>query len=89
ALVEQASAAGEAMAEQARSLMNLVGFFKLDHGASAVSMSHQSHAAPVVSNRAPASPAAKPGRAKAPAMGGGVRTPAAPSFQEDDEWEEF
>ncbi len=32
ALVEEATAAGQAMADQARSLMSLVGFFKLKHG---------------------------------------------------------
>lgn len=84
ALVEQASAAGEAMAEQARSLMNLVGFFKLDHSAGAISVSHKHSAGTKVS----AKPSAKPARSK-PAHGGGVRTPAAPSFHEDDEWEEF
>src|SRR5690606_4980584 len=32
ALVEEASAAGEAMAEQARGLMELIGFFTLEQG---------------------------------------------------------
>jgi len=83
ALVEEASAAGEAMAEQARALMDLVGFFKLDHGVSAVAGSfgagsgaRATASAPATSKRQPAKPA--------------VRSPiAAPSHSQDDEWEEF
>ncbi|WP_290580257.1 methyl-accepting chemotaxis protein [Ketobacter sp.] len=86
ALVEQASAAGEAMAEQARSLMNLVGFFKLDHSAT---MMHGGQAAAPRAAARPAPSAGKAAPPKAPAFGGGVRTPAAPSVHDDDEWEEF
>ncbi|MEN8668467.1 MAG: methyl-accepting chemotaxis protein [Ketobacter sp.] len=82
ALVEQASAAGEAMAEQARALMELVGFFKLDHAAAAVGASHRS--APVApAGRSPNKAARRPG------ANASARTPAAPSLSSDDEWEEF
>ncbi|HBO95095.1 MAG TPA: methyl-accepting chemotaxis protein, partial [Gammaproteobacteria bacterium] len=81
-LVEQASAAGEAMAEQARALMELVGFFKLDHAAAAVGASHRS--APVApAGRSPNKAARRPG------ANASARTPAAPSLSSDDEWEEF
>ncbi|MEE2733655.1 MAG: methyl-accepting chemotaxis protein [Pseudomonadota bacterium] len=87
ALVEEASAAGEAMAEQARSLMNLVGFFKLDHGATMVQGGHAAAPRAAAARSAPSAGKAAP--SKAPAFGGGVRTPAAPRVHDDDEWEEF
>ena len=82
ALVEQASAAGEAMAEQARALMDLVGFFRLDHTAAAVGASHRT---------APSAPPAVKGSAAAPKapVSKPVRTSAAQGFSADDEWEEF
>jgi len=84
ALVEQASAAGEAMAEQARALMELVGFFRLDHAAAMGGVHRSTPSAPPAVKSAAAATTSK-----APA-GKPVRTPVAgPSFSADDEWEEF
>lgn len=73
ALVEEASAAGEAMAEQARGLMELMGFFQLDNG---VKSTGSSHAAKTRAT-APAQRAARPVPNR-PSRSSG-----------DDEWEEF
>lgn len=74
ALVEEATAAGEAMAEQSQSMMQMMEFFTIDgsHRPSAPAMS-----APV------APPAAAP-RASAPASNTGMSVSS-----DDDDWAEF
>lgn len=81
ALVEQASAAGETMAEQARSLMDLVGFFTLDHSAS-VALGQTAVAPPATARAAASKPAAPAAKLRSPLA-------PAPSASVDDEWEEF
>ena len=73
ALVEEASAAGEAMAEQANTLLQLTAYFKTDD-----SGGHDNYSAAPV---AAAAPRAAP-RAARPA-------PKAASSSSDSEWEEF
>jgi methyl-accepting chemotaxis protein len=86
ALVEEASAASEAMQEQAHKLAQVVSIFKLDSAAvAAVRM-----AAPVA-RPAPARPASAPPRvakAAAPTRIAAARTPVAVAAKAD-EWEEF
>lgn len=76
ALVEEASAAGEAVADQARGLMDLVSFFHVDE---------QANVAPVMSHSAPMA------RSSAPAAGAGSKA-SSPAMMDDDDfdsWEEF
>jgi methyl-accepting chemotaxis protein len=73
ALVEQASAAGEAMADQASALMDLVGFFQLDHVSAPVALR---------SGRVPPAPA----KAAAPER---TAVSSRTMQSTDDEWEEF
>ncbi len=74
ALVEEASAAGEAMAEQARNMNVMMDFFNTD-GAGADH--HATRSLHVVSDN-------KPVVSKASSRGGVAKGPAS-----DDEWEEF
>lgn len=74
ALVEEASAAGQAMADQARAMNSVVEFFSV--GAQQASYS----SAPQVSARTHSAPKAKVAKVKAK---------QAPSASSDDEWEEF
>jgi methyl-accepting chemotaxis protein len=74
ALVEEASAAGEAMAEQARSMNTMMDFFNTDGGSTESAPARSLH---VVSSGASSTPVSisKSVGAKGPAS--------------DDEWEEF
>ncbi|MDX1473606.1 MAG: methyl-accepting chemotaxis protein, partial [Reinekea sp.] len=80
ALVEEATAAGEAMAEQARKLMQQMAFFTLSHdkvsGTSSVSYAPQSHSVPKLTE-APAPVSQKKHQGGADVS------------DEDDDWEEF
>lgn len=83
ALVEQASAASETMTEQAKNMLDLVGFFKVASGgdmSSMAPMSMPSHGAPTLSAvpKANQSPAPKPPAASRPAVS-----------DDDDDWQEF
>ena len=79
ALVEEASAAGENMAEQARSMNHAVGFFKVAEGATGART-------PTTHTRA-VPKAATPKVASAPT---GVRaTAAVHTASDDDDWDEF
>jgi len=73
ALVEEASAAGEAMAEQARSMSSMMEFFVIDSGGQ---MSTQS--APAASYSSPPASASSYSS-----------KPSKPKASSDDEWEEF
>ncbi len=76
ALVEQASAAGEALSEQARQLMKLIGFFTVDESAVKVS-----HSAPMHAARGAVKSKAK-AKAKAPSSSN-------QAYDSGDVWEEF
>ena len=69
------------MAEQARSLMDLVGFFTLDHSAS-VALGQTAVAPPATARAAASKPAAPAAKLRSPLA-------PAPSASVDDEWEEF
>jgi methyl-accepting chemotaxis protein len=90
ALVEEASAAAEAMQEQAAGLSQVVSVFKLDGMAQVTAARPVVRPAPPARRPAPvapARPAAAPARlAAAPAA---PRKPAAPSKADANEWEEF
>lgn len=75
ALVEEASAAGEAMAEQARSLNSMMDFFEIDGegGGAAVAVSTAQVSKPKGGSKPAASAATRPQH----------------SIDDDDEWEEF
>ncbi|PVX37490.1 methyl-accepting chemotaxis protein [Janthinobacterium sp. 78] len=101
ALVEEAAAAAESMQEQAAKLAEVVGVFKLDATQHSVSTTAalsvkapaplKTAVRPVVQaavRRAPAQPAAAPGKA-APADAVRARAPKAPVASGADEWEEF
>ncbi len=75
ALVEEASAAGEAMAEQARNMSSMMDFFTVDDSGRSTGL-----IAPVT-----ASPATS---TSSPVMSAPARAPA-PSAHDDDDWEEF
>lgn len=75
ALVEEASAAGEAMAEQSRGMMQLMDFFTIDHNSRAPQMQM---AAPTAS-----APMSQP--MAAPSQNHGAQM----SNSDDDEWQEF
>jgi methyl-accepting chemotaxis protein len=79
ALVEEATAAGEAMAEQSGGMMRMMDFFTVEAGAGGGSM-HSSHAiqSPVMS-----APRASATQGASPAQG------AAGMASKTDEWEEF
>jgi methyl-accepting chemotaxis protein len=93
ALVEEASAAAEAMQEQAAGLSQVVSVFKLDGMAQVTAARHAVRPAPPARRPAPAAPArpaAAPARlAAAPAAPAAPRKPAAPSKADANEWEEF
>jgi methyl-accepting chemotaxis protein len=74
ALVEQATAAGEAMAEQSRGMMNLMDFFTLSNSASAMG-SYVNTPTPSMAEVSPAVDHVNHG--------------AAMSDASDDEWQEF
>ncbi|NOY62519.1 MAG: PAS domain-containing protein [Gammaproteobacteria bacterium] len=81
ALVEEAAAASESMDEQAKGLMELMGFFKVD------SSQQQFAAAPV---RSAPSHASRPAPARQrPSRGRSAPSASAPAAASDDEWEEF
>jgi methyl-accepting chemotaxis protein len=90
ALVEEASAAAEAMQEQAAGLSQVVSVFKLDGMAQVTAARPTVRPAPPARRPAPAAPArpaAAPARlAAAPAA---PRKSAAPSKADANEWEEF
>lgn len=73
ALVEEASAAGEAMAEQARNMNSMMDFFTVDESGS-------SHLI---------APSSAPKTAPAPVQTAPLARAAAPAAPTDDEWEEF
>lgn len=76
ALVEEASAAGEALSDQARQLMDLIGFFSLDESALAmapVAASGQSYTTAV----------------RAPIAAKASRESIVDDLEHSDEWEEF
>jgi len=75
ALVEEASAAGEAMAEQARNMSSMMEFFVVDSSGQG---SSQTMSAPVASYSSPTPPASTY-----------TSKPAASKKGGDDEWEEF
>jgi methyl-accepting chemotaxis protein len=96
ALVEEASAAAEAMQEQAAGLSQVVSVFKLDGMAQVTAARPVVRPAPPARRPAPAAPArpaAAPARLAAapaaPAAPATARKPAAPSKADANEWEEF
>ncbi|MFL7903002.1 methyl-accepting chemotaxis protein, partial [Azospirillum argentinense] len=93
ALVEETTAAAQAMAGQANDLKGLIGFFKLDPRAVPVAVASTAapprHVAPVAR---PAAPASRPTRAAAkPAARAVAHSGAAlkRNVSEDDDWKEF
>ncbi len=91
ALVEETTAAAQAMAGQAGDLKTLVGFFKLDQAASARPAARQAAARPAVqrvvkATRPAPAPAARPAAAPKVAAGGTLRHI---SDVPDDDWKEF
>jgi methyl-accepting chemotaxis protein len=80
ALVEETSAASEAMQEQAARLAQAVAVFRLDAAAAA-------YAAPVVARAAPVRPA--PAKPTAPAKGAAPRRRIAVAQPVTSDWEEF
>jgi len=75
ALVEEASAAGEAMAEQSRGMMQLMDFFTIDHNSRAPQMQMAAPTASAPMNQPMAAPSQNHG--------------AQMSNSDDDEWQEF
>ena len=85
ALVEEASAAGEAMADQARGMQGLMDFFTVGNAAASIEMQPvKSHKAAARVSSAPLK-AVKQKPAKKAAVPKGVQAHKA----DDDEWEEF
>ena len=74
ALVEQASAAGESMSEQARSMRELLTFFKMSES--------QLNAAPRLSQSNSRKAIAQPTRAE-------IKSPVSSQPSDDEEWQEF
>lgn len=75
ALVEEASAAGAAMSDQAQSMNKVVEFFSFDKGASQANVTRISPSESKVARSTPTS--------------AGKKAAPAPAAKSDDEWEEF
>ncbi|OYD82180.1 methyl-accepting chemotaxis protein, partial [Azospirillum brasilense] len=92
ALVEETTAAAQAMAGQANDLKGLIGFFKLDPRAVPVAVATSAAAPRHVAPVRPAAPASRPARAAAkPASRAAAHSGTAlkRNVSEDDDWKEF
>ncbi|WP_034294266.1 methyl-accepting chemotaxis protein [Herbaspirillum sp. RV1423] len=93
ALVEQAAAAAQSLQDQAATLTEVVGIFKLDHAATGTSVARVAPKAasaprPLVAVAMPASPAPTPVKPVAPSPAPS-RMPRIPASTSDDDWEQF
>ncbi|MBN2886373.1 MAG: MCP four helix bundle domain-containing protein [Chromatiaceae bacterium] len=86
ALVEEAAAAAESLEDQARSLANMIGVFKLDQSAMSSAVAARPSAAPRRAHT-PAKPAAK--ATHKPAAPKKSAPPAIAPPTDDGDWEEF
>ena len=95
AMVEESAAAARTLANQADKLRELMGFFRLAHGAGAPPATVAAGAERAVRPAAQPRPAAKPGAAKPGTAKAAARPGSAPAAREpalaggDDGWKEF